>query len=76
MLKAAVQQGRRATLVALRDALAEAIDEKPEPRDLAALSLRLEKVVAELDGLPDEAGKGSVSDALAARRKAKQAASG
>lgn len=66
---------RRATLEALRDVLAAAIDAGPEPRDLASLVLRLEKVVAELDSLPVD-GKGSLGDALAARRKAKQAAAG
>ena len=67
---------RRATLEALRDLLARAIDEGPEAKDLAALSLRLEKVLADLAGLPVAGGKESVKDALASRRKAKEAASG
>lgn len=47
---------RLATLRALRDRLAREIDRDPEPRDLAALSSRLEKVLAEIDGLsgPEE----------------------
>lgn len=67
---------RRETLEALRDRLASAIDKGPEPRDLAALSRRLEVVLAELDGLRVPGRKETVADALAARRKAKEAAAG
>jgi hypothetical protein len=59
-------------LEALRDVLAEAIDANPEPRDLAALVLRLEKVVADLEGLVG-VGSESRTDALAERRRRKAA---
>lgn len=68
---------RRAILEALRDKLAEAIDEGPEPKDLAALSLRLEKVTADLDALPTPVPVDQTWETrLAARRAAKQTASG
>lgn len=76
MLVEAVKSGRRDALVALRDTLAGAIDAGPEPRDLAALSLRLERVLEELEGLGDPVGRESVKDALAARRAAKKTAAG
>lgn len=66
---------RRETLEALRDHLAAAIDAGPDARDLAALSRRLEAVLADLDGLRVPVGKGTVADALADRRSAKEAAS-
>ena len=46
----AVRTGdRRASLVALRDAVAETIDAKDSARDIAALSKRLMEVMAEID---------------------------
>lgn len=49
ILQAAKSGNRKATLVALRDSIAETIKEKPSGRDLAALSRRLMEVMAELD---------------------------
>lgn len=75
--------GRRALLEGLRDVLVAAIDAEPSQRDLPSLVLRLETVSAALHELETEeaganrsGGKESVADALAARREAKQAASG
>jgi hypothetical protein len=62
---------RRATLVALRDRLATAIDEC-EPKDLAALSRQLVAVTAEIDDLAEPEG-GTLADQLAARRAARVA---
>lgn len=47
----AAEGDRKATLEALRDVLATAIDDCPPPRDLAALSRRLLEVLSELEGL-------------------------
>ena len=49
ILEAAKSGNRKATLVALRDSIAETIAAKPSGRDLAALSRRLLEVMAELD---------------------------
>lgn len=67
---------RRRGLLALRDVLAGRIAAGPDDRDLASLSIRLERVLAQLDelgGIPDE----EIHDDLAAKRQAKlSAASG
>lgn len=64
---------RRRGLEALRSVLVRAIAAGPEPRDLAALSRRLEVVMAELDALG--AGKeASKADELRARRADREAA--
>jgi hypothetical protein len=55
-------------LEALRDRLAVEIDKNPEPRDLAALSMRLEKVLAEVDALGGVEGD-AVDDIKAQRVK-------
>lgn len=66
---------RRATLMELRQILARAIDAGPAPRDLAALSRRLEVVVTTLATMvgssPSE--ETSTSDDLAHRRAARLA---
>ena len=49
ILEAAQSGNRKATLIALRDSIAETIAAKPSGRDLAALSRRLLEVMAELD---------------------------
>lgn len=65
----AVQAGSyRDSLVTLRDTLALAIDERPPARDLAALTNRLQSVLATLDALPDPTGERSAADELARRR--------
>lgn len=64
---------RRASLEALRDRLAGAIDDPDCPaRDLAALSRQLVMVMAELDALPVPEGSAvdTLRDELAARRSA------
>ena len=67
----AVRVGRVEGLVALRDRLALEIDSNPEPRDLAALSTRLEKVLEQIDGLKESDG-GDLDDELERRRLEKQ----
>lgn len=58
--------GRREKLEWLRDTYQRAIEEGLEPRDLAAVGSRLEKVLAEIDGL--ETDDSDLDDELAARR--------
>ncbi|MBQ0113610.1 MAG: hypothetical protein KBT03_10805 [Bacteroidales bacterium] len=54
----AVKSGdRRATLIALRDKIAQTIDNCESGRDMAANSKRLMDVIAELDALPDPEAK-------------------
>lgn len=64
----AIRQGdRRKQLIALRDRLAEEIEASVKGADVAALALRLMKVLEELDGMPDS-GRVSAYDELAAKR--------
>lgn len=54
----AVKTGdKRATLIALRDKIAETIDNCESGRDMAANSKRLMEVMAEIEALPDEKSK-------------------
>lgn len=54
----AVKSGdKRATLIALRDKIAETIENCESGRDMAANSKRLMEVIAELDALPDPEAK-------------------
>jgi hypothetical protein len=66
---------RRASLEALRQKLAAAIDEVPPARDLAALSRQLTSVMAEIDALAP-AVEGNPLDELRNRRAARDAAAG
>lgn len=67
-LTAAVSsKDRRATLEALCDSLASAIEESASGRDIAALSKRLMETMAELDALPDD--KKAAKTALARQRR-------
>lgn len=50
---AAANNDRRQTLIALRNSLAETIDDCESGRDMAALSKRLMEVMAELDTIPN-----------------------
>lgn len=76
-LLGAVRSGdRRVSLVALRDRIASVIDAGVDPRELAALSLRLERILEELGSASERAGEESLEDALTARRRAKEAAQG
>lgn len=61
------------TLTELRQVLARAIDAGPSPRDLAALTRRLQLVLAELQELGAEVEEQSASDELARRRAARLA---
>lgn len=53
LLEAARSGDKRKTLIALRDKLAETIDNCDSGRDMAANSKRLMEVMAELEALPD-----------------------
>lgn len=54
-LTTAVKTGdKRKTLIALRDKLAETIENCDSGRDMASNSKRLMEVIAELESLPDE----------------------
>ena len=53
LLEAAKSGDKRKTLIALRDKLAETIDNCDSGRDLAENSKRLMEVMAELEALPD-----------------------
>lgn len=53
LLEAAKSGDKRKTLIALRDKLAETIDNCDSGRDMAANSKRLMEVMAELEALPD-----------------------
>ena len=53
LLEAAKSGDKRKTLVALRDKLAETIENCDSGRDMAANSKRLMEVMAELEALPD-----------------------
>lgn len=69
---AAVQTDDRLTsLVALRDALARAIDGCDSLRDLAALSARLTDVLQQIEAIPNKA-EVSAADEIAARRAARR----
>lgn len=65
----AVKSGdKRATLIALRDILAETIQKCESGRDMASNTKRLMEVMAELESLPDpEAKKQSKHDRLKTR---------
>lgn len=67
ILEAAKQSNRRETLEALRNKIADAIDNCESGRDIAALSKRLMEVMGELDSLPDP-NKGKNSAQLARDR--------
>lgn len=54
LTEAAASGNKRATLIALRDAIASTIDTCESGRDLAALSKRLMEVMEEIDNLPSE----------------------
>lgn len=73
-----LSKGRLETLKALRDHLARSIDECRSKRDLAALSLRFQSVLEEIDeveggsALPGD----SPADEIAERRRARERARG
>ena len=53
LVKAAASGDRRVVLEALRDKLADTIENTESGRDVAALARRLMDVCAELDAMPD-----------------------
>lgn len=70
LLDAAKSGDKRATLIALRDKLAETIENCESGRDMAANSKRLMEVMAELESLPDPAEiKKSKHDRLKEKRE-------
>lgn len=70
LVEAAKSGDKRATLIALRDKLAETIDNCESGRDMAANSKRLMEVMAELESLPDPSEiKISKHDRLKERRE-------
>ena len=65
LVDAAKSGDKRATLIALRDILAETIQNCESGRDMASNTKRLMEVIAELEALPDpEAVKESKHDRL------------
>lgn len=54
LINAAKSGDKRATLIALRDKLAETIQNCDSGRDMASNSKRLMEVMAEIEALPDE----------------------
>ena len=61
LTEAAKSGDKRATLIALRDKIAETIENCESGRDMAANSKRLMEVMTELDALPDPKKKKTVS---------------
>lgn len=53
LIEAAKSGDKRATLIALRDKLAETIEKCESGRDMAANTKRLMEVMAELETMPD-----------------------
>ena len=65
LVEAAKSGDKRATLIALRDKLAQTIQECDSGRDMASNSKRLMEVMAELEAMPDpDAKKESKHDRL------------
>lgn len=75
LAEVAATGNRRETLEKLRDVIAEQITLGVEPKDLAALSRRLEVLTLEIESMGGRTS-GSIADALAARRASKQSATG
>lgn len=73
LTEAAESGDRLESLRALRLILSTAIDECDSTRDLAALSLRFQSVVAEIDELSGGVREASPADEIAARRRARSA---
>lgn len=72
LVEAAKSGDKRATLIALRDKLAQTIQECDSGRDMASNSKRLMEVMAELEALPNpEAKKESKHDRLKRRHEAR-----
>ena len=57
LVEAAKSGDKRATLIALRDKLAETIQNCESGRDMASNSKRLMEVMAEIEAIPDPADR-------------------
>lgn len=64
LIDAAKSGDKRATLIALRDKLAETIQNCDSGRDMASNTKRLMEVMAEIEALPSETKKTSKHDRL------------
>lgn len=72
LIEAAKSGNKRETLIALRDKLAETIQNCDSGRDMASNTKRLMEVMAELEQMPDpEAKKESKHDRLKKNREAR-----
>lgn len=72
LVDAAKSGDKRATLIALRDKLAQTIQDCDSGRDMASNSKRLMEVMAELEALPDpEVKKESKHDRLKKKHEAR-----
>lgn len=69
LIQAAKSGDKRATLIALRDKLAETIQNCESGRDMASNSKRLMEVMAEIEALPPENPKTSRHDKLKAKNE-------
>lgn len=74
LISQTISKGRLDTLKALRDHLARSIDDCRSKRDLAALSLRLQSVLEEIDEIEGSSVNtaSSPADEIAARRRARE----
>ena len=74
MIHETLQDGRLATLQALRDRLARDIDQTTSKRDVASLALRLQSVLADIDEIEGGSANpaSSPADEIAARRRARE----
>ena len=74
MIHETLQDGRLETLKALRDRLARDIDQTTSKRDVASLALRLQSVLADIDGIEGGSANpaSSPADEIAARRRARE----
>ena len=72
LIETAKSGDKRATLIALRDKLAETIQNCDSGRDMASNSKRLMEVMAEIEALPDETKKESKHDRLKKKVDAKR----
>ena len=61
LVEAAKSGNKRETLIALRDKIAETIQNCESGRDMASNSKRLMEVIAELEALPDPNEKRKIS---------------
>lgn len=72
LIDAAKSGDKRATLIALRDKLAETIQNCDSGRDMASNSKRLMEVMTEIEALPSENKKESKHDRLKRKNEKRQ----